>query len=119
LCGRSSEGPISATRTCDETAARAGSASSVTAETPPARFWLRVSGIEVKECRHVTYRSVLARRSLAVVGRSGWLEVTVRDGSAARTTGPTLGYTVIVFGASPTTVVERTIERTRISKKKH
>jgi hypothetical protein len=73
----------------------------------------------VKECRHVTYRSARARRFLAVVGRFGLLEFAVRDGSAARTTGPTLGYTVIVFGASPTTVVERTLERTRISKNKH
>jgi S-adenosylmethionine hydrolase len=93
--------------------------SSFTAETPPARFRLWVSGIEVKACPHVTYRSVRARRFLAVVGSSGLLEFAVRDGSAARTTGPKLGYRVIVFGASPTTVVERTIERTRISKKKH
>ena len=92
---------------------------SFTAESLPARFRLWVSGIEVKECPHVTYRSVPPGRFLAVVGSSGLLEVAVRDGSAARTTGAKLGDKVIVFGSSPTTIVERTIERTRISKKKN
>jgi len=91
---------------------------SFTADSLPARFRLWVSGIEVKECPHVTYRSVPAGRFLAVVGSSGLLEVAVRDGSAARTTGAKLGDKVIVFGSGAQTMVERTIERTRISKKK-
>lgn len=91
---------------------------SFTAESLPARFRLWVSGIEVKDCPHVTYRSVPVGRFLAVVGSSGLLEVAVRDGSAARTTGAKLGDKVIVFGASSNTVVERTIERTRVSKKR-
>ncbi len=63
-------------------------------------------------------RSVPVGRFLAVIGSSGLLEVAVRDGSAARTTGAKLGDKVIVFGASNSTVVERTIERTRVSKKR-
>lgn len=90
---------------------------SLNAESLPARFRLWVSGIEVKDCPHVTYRSVPAGRFLAVVGSSGLLEVAVRDGSAARTTGAKVGDKVIVFGSS-TTVVERTIERTRVSRKR-
>jgi S-adenosylmethionine hydrolase len=92
---------------------------SFTSESLPPRFRLWIGGIEVKDCPHVTYRSVPVGRFLAVVGSSGLLEIAVRDGSAAKQASAKVGDPVIVFaGTSEKTRVEQTIERTRVSKKK-
>jgi S-adenosylmethionine hydrolase len=88
---------------------------SFTQESLPVRFRVWVGGIEVRDCPHVTYRSVPSGRFLSVMGSSGLLEVSVRDGSAARATGAKVGDPVIVFTVE--TTIENTIERTRISKK--
>ena len=87
---------------------------SFTADSLPVRFRVWVSGIEVRDCPHVTYRSVPSGGYLAVMGSAGLLEVSVRDGSAAKATGAKAGDPVIVFtGEGDRT---REIDRTRVSR---
>lgn len=72
----------------------------------PKHFRVWVSGAEVKNAPHASYHAVAPGKLLAILGSAGLLEISVRDGSAAKATGAKVGDQVIVFTADS----DRTIE---------
>lgn len=62
----------------------------------PPRFSVRVGGVEISNAPHPHYQAVTPGALLALVGSTGLLEVSARDGSAATVIGAGRGAAVLV-----------------------
>ncbi|ATB28062.1 SAM hydrolase/SAM-dependent halogenase family protein [Melittangium boletus] len=68
----------------------------VPGESLPTRFQVRLGTTVIPDAPHVHYQTVASGAPLSLVGSTGLLEVSVRDGSAARELGVGRGASVYI-----------------------